>query len=75
MGYYEVIVESHIDRKRARNFEEMELIHLGDGNTLLSGTLVDQAQLFLILNKIRDMNLTLVSVKKDNKNMEEEIKC
>lgn len=70
MGYYEIVVESLLDKKRVRQFEGMKLIHQSDGNTLISGSLVDQAQLFSILNKIRDMNLTLVSVKKDNKNME-----
>jgi hypothetical protein len=70
MGYYEIIVESHIDHKRLRNFEKLDCQHLSDGKTLLFGTLKDQAELFSILNRIRDMNLTLVSVKKDQKELE-----
>jgi hypothetical protein len=70
MGYYEIVVENHIDKKRARYFEDMDIQYLDGGKTLLSGKLADQAQLFSILNTIRDMNLILVSIKKDNNNME-----
>lgn len=70
MGYYEITVECHIDKKRERSFEGMELKYLPDGRTILSGFLIDQAQLFSVLNRIRDMNITLLSIKKDNDNME-----
>lgn len=69
MVYYEIIVENHIDTKRSREFNGLDLEHLPDGNTLLSGILKDQSELFSVINKIRDMNLTLVMVNKgkDNK--------
>lgn len=70
MGYYEIVVASHIDRKRAGDFAEMSLRQLPDGKTLFFGNLKDQAELFAILARIRDMNLTLLSVKKDQKEME-----
>jgi hypothetical protein len=73
MGYYEIIVENHLDKKRARFFEGMSLENLPDSRTLLYGNLKDQSELFSILNKIRDMNLTLVSVKKDDMKMEVEL--
>jgi hypothetical protein len=65
MGYYEIIVESQLDRKRIKDFEGLEYMHLPEGRTLLYGGLKDQAELFCILNKIRDMNLTLVSMIRD----------
>jgi hypothetical protein len=68
MEYYEIIVKSQIDKKRARYFEGMELIYLPEGATLLAGNVIDQAQLHYILNKVRDMGLILISVeKKDSK--------
>lgn len=70
MAYYEIIVESHIDKKRLREFNGMDFEHLTNGKTELSGMLKDQAELFSILNKIRDMNLKLVLVKKNNEKME-----
>jgi hypothetical protein len=66
MGYYEIVIESHIDKKRARDFFGMDIKHLEGGKTLLSGTLPDQASLFSVVSKIRDMNLTLVSMKKND---------
>ncbi len=66
MGYYEIIVASHIDSKRERDFVGLQLKRLPGGRTLLSGTLKDQAALFSVISKIRDINLTLVSVKRND---------
>jgi hypothetical protein len=70
MGCYEIVIESYIDKKRIRDFEGMEIVHLPDGNTLFKGYLLDQAQLYMVLNRVRDMNLTLLSIKKDNYRLE-----
>lgn len=67
MDFYEIVIESHVDRKRARYFEGMTMKHLPEGLTLLSGAVLDQAELHSILNKIRDMGLILVSVEKKEK--------
>lgn len=64
MEFYEIIVESQIDKKRLRDFTGMEFRYLPGGQTLISGLLTDQAELFSILNRIRDMNLTLVSIRR-----------
>lgn len=68
--YYEIIVESHIDKKRLKDFEGMGFLHLPEGKTLIHGKLPDQESLFGIIDKIRDMNLTLISVKKEDQKME-----
>lgn len=70
MGHYEIVVASYLDSKRKRDFSGLEIRHLEDGKTLLSGMLADQAALFSVISKIRDMNLTLVSIKKNNEEME-----
>lgn len=70
MGYYEIIVASHIERKREREFSGLELHYIEEGKTLLSGTLKDQAALFSVISKIRDMNLLLVSVKRNGEGTE-----
>ncbi len=44
-------------------FDGLTISSLGNGSTMLSGRIVDQAALHGILAKIRDMNLTLISVK------------
>jgi hypothetical protein len=70
MGYYEIIVASHIDKKRARDFSGLDFTYLEGGRTLLYGTLPDQAAMFSVISKIRDMNLTLISVKRNDKEIE-----
>lgn len=70
MGYYEIIVASHIDSKRERDFSGLKLMRLEGGDTLLSGTLQDQAALFSVINKIRDMNLTLISISRNGEGTE-----
>lgn len=66
MDHYEIIIESHVDPKRLRMFEGMALEHLPDGKTRLSGALRDQAALFSTLSRIRDMNLKLAFVRKND---------
>lgn len=64
MEYYEIIVRKHIDQKRASYFEGMNIKLLPEGDTLIAGQIMDQAELHSILNRIRDMGLTLISVQK-----------
>jgi hypothetical protein len=64
MAYYEIIVENHINQKRLKDFMGMEFKYLPEGQTLITGPLRDQAELFSIINKIRDLNITIVSINK-----------
>lgn len=72
MGYYEIIVDSCLDSRRLRDFEGMDFKYLEGGKTMLAGSLPDQAALFSVISRIRDMNLTLVSIIKDGNKMEGE---
>jgi hypothetical protein len=67
MSHYKIIVENYIDKKRLRQFNGMEAENLPNGWTLLSGNLKDQAELFSIINKIRDMNLQLIQITNSDK--------
>lgn len=63
MDYYEITVQGHLNARRAECFEGLEIRLLPDGRTLLAGSLRDQAELHAMLSRIRDMGITLVSVK------------
>lgn len=73
MEYYEIVVQSHIDQKRLKDFEGMDYKHLSGGTTLFYGNLRDQAELFSVLNRIRDMNLPLISIKRNQKDLEAQV--
>lgn len=63
---YEIKLKDHLDTKWAEWFYDMAIIHQDDGTTTLYGPLPDQAALHNILLKIRDLNLTLINVRKIN---------
>ena len=63
---YEIKLQGHLDTKWADWFYNMTITHESDGTTTLHGALPDQAVLHSILDRIRDMNLTLINVSKLN---------
>ncbi|MEQ8671861.1 MAG: hypothetical protein RLP44_05305 [Aggregatilineales bacterium] len=61
-GHYEIRIKGHLDKKWADWFEGLTITLEDNGETLLSGTVVDQAALHGLLKKIRDLGLLLISV-------------
>jgi hypothetical protein len=60
--YYEIKIRGHLDQRWSEWFEGLQLTHLAENETLLSGSLPDQAALHGLLERIRDLNLTLISL-------------
>jgi len=61
-GRYEIRLKGHLDARWADQFDQMSFSHASDGTTLLSGPVVDQAALYGLLRKVRDLGLRLLSV-------------
>lgn len=61
---YRIRVKDHLDSHWEHWFDGMMITHTDDGQTLLSGAVVDQCALHGVLEKIRNLNLTLISVQK-----------
>ena len=61
-GSYEIRVKGHLDSRWGPWFDGMGLTHQSDGTTLIQGSVVDQAALHGLLQRIRDTGLPLVSV-------------
>jgi len=60
--YYEIVIGGHLDPRWSDWFADLRLTHLEGSQTLLSGSLPDQAALHGLLERIRDLNLKLISV-------------
>jgi hypothetical protein len=60
--YYEVKIKGCLDQRWSDWFAGLKLTHLEGDVTLLSGPLPDQAALHGLLERVRDLNLTLISV-------------
>lgn len=61
---YEIRVKDHLCAYWTDFFEGSSVENLDNGEVLITSKNVDQAGLHGLLNKIRDLNLTLLSVKK-----------
>ena len=59
---YEIKIKSQLDRRWSDWFEGLTMTYDEHGHTILFGPVTDQAALHGLLNKIRDMNLVLISV-------------
>ena len=62
--WYEIQLEGHFHPSWFGWLEEWEITPLPDGNTLLSGPVIDQPALHGIFARIRDLNLKIISLKK-----------
>ena len=58
---YQIRVEGHLNSHWSHWFEGMAIDYDGD-TTILTGPVADQSQLHGMLHRIRDLNLTLISI-------------
>lgn len=61
-GLYEIRLKGHLDDRWAEWFEGLTITLEDNGDTLLTGHVVDQAALHGLLKKVRDLGMPLVSV-------------
>jgi hypothetical protein len=58
----EIRAKGRIDERWSAWFEGLSIAHTPQDETILSGSVVDQAALYGLLAKLRDLGLALVSV-------------
>ncbi len=61
-GLYEIRIKGHLDNRWAARFDGLTITVEDDGQTLLTGKVIDQAALFGLLRKVRDLGMPLISV-------------
>ncbi|HEV2655214.1 MAG TPA: hypothetical protein VGT82_09645 [Ktedonobacteraceae bacterium] len=59
---YQIRIEGHLGREWADWFEGLAITALDNGETLLTGPVIDQAALHGLLKKVRDLGIPLLSV-------------
>jgi len=59
---YQIRIKGHLDSQWSEWFEGLTITLEENGDTLLSGAVVDQAALHGLLKKVRDLGMPLVSV-------------
>jgi len=59
---YQIRLKGHLDSQWADWFDGLTITPEDNGNTLVSGPVADQAALFGLLKKVRDLGMPLLSV-------------
>jgi hypothetical protein len=61
-GLYEIRIKGHLDGRWAEWFEGMTMVLEDNGDTIITGPMVDQAALHGMLKKVRGLGVPLLSV-------------
>ena len=59
---YQIVVKGHLDSEWSDWFDGLTITMVDNGETILSGPIVDQTALHGVLIKIRDLGLPLLSL-------------
>ena len=62
---YQIRINGHLSRQWTDWFEGLTITLEDNGVTLLSGPVVDQAALYGLLRKVRDLGMPLLAVNRD----------
>jgi hypothetical protein len=72
---YEIRIKGHLDDRWAGRFDGLTLTREQNGDTLLTGTVVDQAALHGLLRAVRDLGVPLLSINHLQPELEEGLKA
>ena len=67
MQQVEIRIEGHLDAQWAEWLEGFDLSYTDSGDTILTGRIPDQAALYGLIAKLRDLGIILQSVRLDSK--------
>ena len=59
---YQIKIKSHLSSDWTDWFEGLTITPEEDGDTLLTGPVIDQAALYGLIKKVRDLGMTLISL-------------
>ena len=70
MQQVEIRVKGQIDERWSEWLEGLAITHTGEGDTVLSGSVMDQSALYVVIARLRDLGLPLLSVNPGENNAE-----
>ena len=59
---YEIRVKGKLDARWSRWFANLQIVPQPNGESLLTGSVPDQAALYGVISRMRDLGLVLISV-------------
>ncbi len=62
LNLFEIKVKGHLDQRHLKLMAQLDIIHQPGGETALIGPIPDQAALYGLLNRLRDLGVPLISV-------------
>jgi len=63
-GWFEIRVKGHLDERWKAWFDGMTVGHETDGTTCITGEVADQTALHGLLQRVRDLGLPLISLRR-----------
>jgi hypothetical protein len=60
--YYQIRVRERLDAHWSAWFDGLTITHEANGDTTISGQVVDQPALYGLISRVRDLGLTLLAV-------------
>jgi len=73
MNQVEIRLDGHLDKKWLDWLEGITIVHTAQSQTLLSGSILDQAALYGLIIKLRDLGVKLVSMNYEGNLCEENL--
>lgn len=62
---YQIRIGAHLDAECSAWLAGMTILNLAGGEAILRGTLADQAALYGVLQTLRNLNVTLLDVRRE----------
>jgi hypothetical protein len=62
---YRLVIEGELDERFAFLFGDMEMSHVG-GQTVMSGPVIDQAQLHGFIERVEELGLKLIALQEEH---------
>jgi hypothetical protein len=62
--FYQIRIGQHLDPECSAWVAGLVITNLTGGEALLSGTLIDQAALYGVLQLLRDLNISLIEIRR-----------